>query len=65
MLFIRPAQPDDEPFPWDMGWEATAVGAEMRAFRRETAFASPHVRRYLEGWGRPGDAGVVAVTEVG
>ena len=65
MFIIRPTQPDDEPFLWDMGWEATAVDAEMRALGRDAALANPHVRRYLNGWGRPGDAGVVAVSEDG
>ena len=62
---IRLAQPDDEPFLWDMGWEATAVDAEMRDLGRDAAFVSPHVRRYLEGWARAGDAGVVAVASDG
>jgi GNAT superfamily N-acetyltransferase len=61
VVMIRPAEPDDEPFLWDMGWEATAVDAGMRALGREAAFAMPHVRRYLDGWGRVGDAAVVAV----
>jgi GNAT superfamily N-acetyltransferase len=65
VFIIRPTQPDDEPFLWDMGWEATAVDAEMRALGRDAALAMPHVRRYLNGWGRPGDAGVVAVSEDG
>ena len=65
VLEIRLAQPDDEPFLWDMGWEATAMDAGMRALGREAAFAIPHVRRYLDGWGRPGDAAVVAVTADG
>ncbi len=65
MVIIRPAQPDDQPFLWDMGWEATAVDDGMRALGREAAFAIPHVRRYLDGWGRPGDAGVVAVAADG
>ena len=65
MFLIRPIQPDDEPFLWDMGWEATAVDAGMRALGRDLAFAIPHVRRYFDGWGRPGDAGVVAVSEDG
>jgi GNAT superfamily N-acetyltransferase len=61
VFVIRPVQPDDEPFLWDMGWEATAVDDGLRALGREAAFVIPHVRRYLDGWGRPGDAGVVAV----
>ncbi len=64
MLFIRPAQPDDEPFLWDMGWEATAVDAGMCALGRETAFQparSPLPRRV----GPSRDAGGVAATEDG
>ena len=63
VLEIRLAQPHDEPFLWDMGWEATAVDDGMRALGREAAFTIPHVRRYLDGWGRPGDAAVVAVMD--
>ena len=63
MLEIRLAGPEDEPFLWDMGWEATAVDDGMRALGRTAAFAMPHVRRYLDGWGRPGDAAVVAVVD--
>jgi GNAT superfamily N-acetyltransferase len=61
MVVIRLVEPDDEGFLWDMGWEATAVDDGMRALGREAAFAIPHVRRYLEGWGRLGDVAVVAV----
>ena len=63
MVTIRPIQPDDEPFLWDMGWEAMAVDAGMRSLGRDAAFAIPHVRRYLDSWGRAGDAAVFAVTE--
>ncbi len=63
MFVIRPVQPDDLPFLWDMGWEATAVDPGMRAMGREAAFAMPQIRKYLDGWGRPGDAGVVALDE--
>jgi GNAT superfamily N-acetyltransferase len=61
----RPVQADDLPFLRDMGWEATAVDAGMRAMGKEAALAQPSVRKYLEGWGRPGDAGVVAVDSSG
>jgi GNAT superfamily N-acetyltransferase len=63
VLEIRLARPDDEPFMWDMGWEATAVDDEMHALGREAAFAIPHVRHYLDGWGRPGDAAVIAIED--
>jgi GNAT superfamily N-acetyltransferase len=65
VLGIRLAQPDDEPFLWDMAWEAMAVDAGMRALGREAAFAKPNIRRYLERWGRPGDAAVVALAADG
>jgi GNAT superfamily N-acetyltransferase len=48
---------------WDMAWQATAVDDGMRRLGREAAFAIPHVRHYLEGWGRTGDAAVVAVVD--
>ncbi len=65
MVVIRPVAPDDLPFLWDMGWEAVAVDAGMRAMGRHAALAMPSVRKYLDGWGRPGDAGVVAVDDAG
>lgn len=65
VLKIRLAEPEDEPFLWDMAWEATAVDEGMRALGRDTAFAIPHTRRYLDGWGRPGDAAVIAVAADG
>ena len=65
MVVIRPLQPDDEPFQWDMGWEAMAMNAEARAAGRDTVMALPQLRRYFVGLGRPGDAGVVAVTADG
>ena len=65
MFVIRPLQPDDEPFQWDMGWEAVSMNAEARAAGRDTAMARPQLRRYFVGMGRPGDGGVVAVTADG
>jgi len=57
---IQPARPHDLAFLWDMLWEAAAVDAGVRAGGKEAALALPEIRRYLDGWGRPGDAGVVA-----
>jgi GNAT superfamily N-acetyltransferase len=61
MFSIRPVVPDDLPFLWEMLWEAAAVAPELRAMGREAALAIPSIRKYLDGWGRPGDAGVIAV----
>ena len=41
------------------------MSAEARPDGRETTMALPQVRRYFVGLGRPGDAGVVAVTADG
>jgi ribosomal protein S18 acetylase RimI-like enzyme len=65
MFTVRQIVSADMPFLWDMAWEAIAVDAGMRALGREAALALPANRKYLEGWGRPGDAGVIAVGEDG
>jgi ribosomal protein S18 acetylase RimI-like enzyme len=65
MVLIRALQPDDEPFQWDMGWEAVATNAEARERGRDTVMALPQLRRYFVDFGRPGDVGVVAVTADG
>lgn len=65
MPTIRPTTPDDVPFLWDMLWEAAAVSPEMRARGKEAALTRPENRKYLAGWGRPGDAGVVAIDQTG
>ena len=49
MVVIRPLQPDDEPFQWDMGWEAVSMNAEARARGRDTVMALPQIRRYFVG----------------
>ena len=65
MVLIRPLQPDDEPFRWAMGWEAAAMNAEAGTHVRDTIMALPQLRRYFVDFGRPGDAGAVAVTPDG
>jgi uncharacterized damage-inducible protein DinB/ribosomal protein S18 acetylase RimI-like enzyme len=62
---VRPMTEADLPIVGEMLWEAAAVSDEVRALGMERALALPTVRKYLEGWGRPGDAGVVAFDESG
>ena len=58
---IRTVQIQDIAFLWDMLYEAAAVAESMRALGKEKALALPVNRKYGEGWGRSGDAGVIAV----
>ena len=57
---VRRVGDDDLPFLRDMGFEAAAVAPVIREMGRDVALALPELAKYLEGWGRPGDAGVVA-----
>ncbi|MBA2241778.1 MAG: GNAT family N-acetyltransferase [Chthoniobacterales bacterium] len=56
---IRPLTPADEPVLWEMLYQALprpeGKAAPPRDMVREPEFA-----RYVEDWGRPGDAGFVA-----
>jgi ribosomal protein S18 acetylase RimI-like enzyme len=58
---IRPAGATDLPFLEAMLFETVHWRAGARRPVLEQALAKPEVARYVEGWGRPGDAGVVAV----
>lgn len=55
---LRDATPDDLPFLWEM--LATCVTAEPK-WTADQARSTPTVAVYLEGWGRPGDVGFVAI----
>jgi ribosomal protein S18 acetylase RimI-like enzyme len=48
---VRPSEPEDLDFLWEMLYEA--------AHRR--SLSDPAISRYLEDWGRPGDAAVMAL----
>jgi len=58
-ITTRPATPADLPFLWDMLFESAFLGEDVRNEWRRTG-APPDIRRYLDGWGRAGDAGIVA-----
>ena len=59
---LRPIEPVDLPFLWAMLAEATAAG---RAAPPVAEVQGQPVGRYLHGWGRPGDAGLVAAGDAG
>lgn len=61
---IRTVQIQDVSFLWDMLYEAAAVSEGMRALGKEKAISLPANRKYVEEWGRPGDAGVIAVGQM-
>jgi GNAT superfamily N-acetyltransferase len=56
MIFvIRQVEPADQPFLWRMLATTAAVPPPLEAPQRD-----PGISPYLHGWGRSGDAGVVA-----
>jgi len=59
---LRPLAAGDEPFLHEMLREADRWRLPIDAPRPPLAeiLADPHVRLYVEEWGRPGDDGVVA-----
>ena len=59
-IAIRPATVADMPFLWNMLFESVFISDDERAAWRRDPQPPPELRRYLQGWGRRGDAGVVA-----
>ena len=57
---IRPATAADEPFLWEMLYQSLYVEEGADPFPREI-LERPELSRYVEGWGRAGDVGFVAV----
>lgn len=63
---IRPATPSDLPFLWDMLFEsAFTTDVQRTAWRTHPRRPPLELRKYLDGWGREGDAGVVAQATLG
>ena len=56
---IRPLTPADESVLWDMVYQGVQSGLEKNAPSTDI-LRQPELARYVEGWGRPGDAGFVA-----
>jgi ribosomal protein S18 acetylase RimI-like enzyme len=56
---IQPLQREDEPILWEMLYQALqSEGSEIAASRE--VVHEPEFARYVEGWGREGDAGFSA-----
>lgn len=58
---LRPLAPADEPFLWEMLY--VAAGLDEAGTPPDAMRANPSFARYVEGWGRGHDAGVLAVDE--
>ena len=63
-ITVRDARADDSRFLTDMLVEAAGWRPGHRRPRVEV-LADPHVTRYITGWNRPGDTGVVALDDNG
>jgi ribosomal protein S18 acetylase RimI-like enzyme len=57
---IRPATADDAEFLKTMLYEAARWNPDWPSAPIDEVLSDPVLRRYHEGWGRPGDGGVVA-----
>ncbi len=57
---IRSATSDDLPFLWNMLFEAAFTTDEQRTAWRSDPQHPPELAKYLDGWIRPADAGVIA-----
>ncbi|CAN5460085.1 hypothetical protein BH10ACT1_BH10ACT1_21640 [soil metagenome] len=60
---LRPATTHDLPFLWAM--LAAAAGADGPPMPPEEVATNAELRRYLDGWGRDGDVGLVATDDHG
>jgi GNAT superfamily N-acetyltransferase len=62
MITIRELTITDEPFLWEMLYESLYVPAGQPALPRELV-QQPEISRYVEGWGRAGDCGFLALDD--
>jgi ribosomal protein S18 acetylase RimI-like enzyme len=61
-VIIRTITQQDEPFLWEMLYQAIFVPPGAAPFPREI-IQQPEIARYVAGWGRAGDSGYIAVEE--
>ena len=63
-FLIQPSTPTDTPALWEMLTYAARMPDDVAA-NIAAAQADPFLQKYVEGWGKPGDLGVLAVDESG
>jgi ribosomal protein S18 acetylase RimI-like enzyme len=61
-ITTRPILQDDEPFLWEMLYQALFVPAGQSPFPRDI-LQQPEIRRYVQDWGQPDDFGLIAMDE--
>lgn len=61
---IRPLSAADEACLWEMLYQAVYVAEGQPPLSRDI-LRQPEIARYAQGWGRPGDLGLVAVVDRG
>ena len=59
-LIIREASASDEPFLREMLYHSLYVPDGCLPFDRAVV-GRPEIAKYVDGWGRPGDLGLIAV----
>ncbi len=59
-FLIRPSTQTDTPALWEMLTYAATMAGPVAA-DVAAAQADPFLKKYVEGWGRPGDVGVLAL----
>ena len=58
---LRPAEPEDVEFLWDMLYEAACWCPDGPKPSMEEVFSVPELAHYVDDWGRLGDAAVIAL----
>ena len=61
-LTMRPILPTDEPFLWEMLYHALFVPEGNPPFPRDIV-QQPEIRQYVQDWGQPDDAGLIALID--
>lgn len=57
---IQALKDEDEPFLWEMLYQALYLSEGQTALPREVVY-SPELARYVQGWGRDSDCGFVSI----